>query len=110
MLNEKTEKKLSRIRLLKERRYENILRVAINLSIEIGYANIRAGSVAERAQVSRPLVLHYFGSLRNLKKSVMERAIKERIIIIVMQGVSSNDPIALRAPAELIREASKTIY
>ena len=86
-------------------RKAKILQVAINLSVEIGYMNISCRAIADRAGIAHPLIFYYFKTLSNLKKIIMKTAIKEEILVIILQGLSTGDPIALNAPTALKNKA-----
>lgn len=90
-------------------RKAQILEVAINLSKEIGYMNVRATEIARRAGIDHSLIFYYFETLPKLKKLIMKTAIKKEILIIILQGLSTGDPVASRAPKELKERAYLTI-
>lgn len=98
-----------RTRLKRVDRKRQIIKIAINLSLELGYTNFTAMQVAERAQIRHGLIFHYFDSMDALRKQVMKTAIKDEVLNIVLQGLCLSDPVALNAPPEIKRKARKHI-
>lgn len=90
-------------------RKEQLLEVAIKLSVEDNYAKITRHLVAEKAGVSMGLVTKYFGTMNHLKKEVMRAAVKRGIASIIAQGLANGDERAKKAPTELKSEAIKLI-
>lgn len=90
-------------------RKDQILSVAISLSLECGYHRLKREEIAQRAGVSMGLVNTYFGSMPQLKRVVMRAAIKQGLIKIIAQGLKNNDPHAMRAPKQLRVQAERII-
>lgn len=90
-------------------RKKQLLDIAIELSQEIGYQRVGRRMIAERANVSTPLISAHFGSIHKLQKLIMQAAIKHRILIIVAQGLVARDKIALSAPDELKQAAMQLL-
>ena len=82
-------------------RKENILSVAVELAVEVGYYNITRDAVAAAAGVSFGLVSKYFGTMTQLKNDVMRRAIKQETLSIIAQGLANGDKRAKNAPLAL---------
>lgn len=90
-------------------RKEHILSVAVDMSQEQGYNKITRDGLAERAGVSAGLVTKYFGTMNQLRRDVMRRAIARGLADIVAQGLANRDAHAQKAPAELKAEAATLI-
>jgi len=88
-------------------RKEQLLREAILLSKKIGYRQITREAVAIQSRVSFSLISAYFGTIENLKYSVLETAINERIIEIIAQGLSLNDPQTAALSRDLKMEVAR---
>lgn len=99
----------TRIHLKKADRKRQIIKVAINLSLEFGYTNFTVRQLAERAGIRHGLVYNYFESMDAVRAQVMKTAIKEGVLNIVLQGLCLSDPVALKAPAAVKRKARKHI-
>jgi len=82
-------------------RKDYILAVAVDMAKGVGYHKLTRDAVAEKAGVSMGLVTRYFGTMKQLRRDVMRRAIKENIPEIVAQGLANGDDHAKKAPAEL---------
>lgn len=82
-------------------RKDYILAVAVDMAKGVGCHKLTRDAVAEKAGVSMGLVTRYFGTMKQLRRDVMRRAIKENIPEIVAQGLANGDDHAKKAPAEL---------
>lgn len=90
-------------------RKEQILDVAIELARKDGCHKITRDNIAHKAGVSEGLVSSYFGTMSNLKRSVMRAAIARGIPEIIAKGLANNDPYARKASAELKALAASTL-
>jgi AcrR family transcriptional regulator len=79
---------------------EHILDVALRLAREEGYHNLRRDRIASEAGVATGLLNFHYGTLTQLKRAVMRRAIQENETLIVAQGVILGDPVAIKAEME----------
>lgn len=96
-----------RQRLEPNDRRESLLLAALALAEAEGYGKVNRSSVAERAGVSPGIVSHYFGDVRNLREAVMERAIIDRCMPVIADGLAVSDGTALAAPIH-VRRLAKT--
>lgn len=87
-------------------RKEAILGAAMDLSRAKGYRRVTREEVARRANVSAGLVSRYFGTMVQLQRDIIRKAIKDEELEIVAQGLAANDKHALKAPAELRTRAA----
>lgn len=90
-------------------RKEQILSTALDLARKNGCHKITRDSIARKAGVSEGLVSKYFGTMNNLRRTVMRAAISQRIPEIVGKGLANNDPYARKAPKDLREIAIATI-
>ena len=70
-------------------RKDQILKTAINLSIEKGYRQLTRESVAKRMQCASALINHYYESIDNLKKVVLVTAVEQEIIPILAENFAA---------------------
>lgn len=82
-------------------RRAQILDEALRCAEACGYANITRQMVADRLKLAPGLVSHYFGTMEDLRRTVMRHAIQRELLRIVAQGVVAKHPVAMRAPKEL---------
>lgn len=87
-----------------------ILRSAITLAKKHGYKNVTGQSVADRAKVSKPLVYHYFPTMKILQKNMIEYAIEKDIYNIILQGLVLRDPIAMTIPSWMKQNTFQAIF
>lgn len=92
-------------RLKPEVRKDAILDAAIELALSDGLCAVRLVPVAERAGVANSLVSHYFGTVKQLHRAVVRRAIHSEILPIVAQALAVGDSDARKAPDELKQRA-----
>lgn len=79
----------------------SILDAAVDISRSLGYANISRQQVADRAGVSTGLVTKYFGTMNQLRVSIVRQAIKSEVLPIVAQALLNNDPRSKKVSDEL---------
>lgn len=72
-------------------RKEQLLKIAMMLSIEKGYNNITRDGIAIAAGVSFSLVTKYFGTMHALRCEIIKTAIKQEVFEIIAQGIVNND-------------------
>lgn len=88
-----------------ELRYSHILGVAVERARETGWNHLTRAVVAEAAGVSEALVSHYFGTMDELRVTIMEAAISGRVVEIVAQGLAAGNKVARSAPDDVKAEA-----
>lgn len=86
-----------------------VLQAAIACAREDGYQWITRKMVARRAGVSLGSVNNSYGTMRDLKRAVLQYAVDNAITEIVAQGLADQHPIARSAPAELRSKAASLI-
>lgn len=92
-----------------EQRRALILSAALSLAQVRGFQNVRQTDVAALAGTSRALVIHYFGTMDQLKTEVMREAVAREDRGVLLQGLVANHPEALAAPVELKRAAAEAL-
>jgi len=96
-------------RLPPKERTELLLDVALKLAAKHGLAKITRSQIAEDAGVSAALVTERLGTMVDLRRSVMRRAVKTETLPVILQGIMVKDPYAMKAPAELRQRAIASI-
>lgn len=97
--------KVQRGRAIPELRREQLLDVAFNHAVEVGFFNIARGAIAEAAGVSPALVNKHLGTLPKLKRAIMREAIRRESVALIAQGLAGGDAHAKKAPPELKERA-----
>jgi AcrR family transcriptional regulator len=87
-------------------RKASILEAAVKVAERAGYTHMTRQAVADCAGVSGPLVQHYFGTMAKLRRAVMRKAIRDKVLIVIAQGLVACEPHAMAAPMELKLEAA----
>jgi AcrR family transcriptional regulator len=92
-----------------DQRKQRILAAAIAEAKQHGYSNVTRDAIAQRADCAAGLVSFYFGTMPQMKRTIMSEAIRTRELRIVAQGIADGHPKAKRAPLELRRAAIATL-
>lgn len=88
-------------RMNPEDRRVQILQAAVAVATRTGYHTLTRDTVAAEARMSVGLMYRHFTSMDDLKRSVMEEAIRQRNLPILAQGLAIQDRTAQGAPEEL---------
>lgn len=100
---------MARQRLKPELRREVLLDHALAAARQYGYAKVTRQQIATTASCSTGLVSSYFGTMPDLRRTLMRAAVTREILDIVADGLALRDPFAMRAPDRVKNEALKTI-
>lgn len=88
---------------------DKILTTAFDMVAVIGLDNIRRDGVARQAGVALALVNYYYKDMAGLRDAVMKKAVSEKHLGIICQGLVRKDPIAQAAAEDLRRAALATL-
>lgn len=94
-------------RLAPRDRKAQILDAALEAATPVGIDRITFDAVAKRADVSIGLVIHYFGTMTKLRRTLMREAVKRGVVAIVARGLAVEDPQARKAPPVLRAQAAQ---
>lgn len=86
-------------------RKQQILDAAMVEADKHGYTNVTRSGVADRVGCSPALVSFYWGTMKQLRRSIMGEAVRIRHLRILAQGIIAKDSRALGAPDDLRKEA-----
>lgn len=98
-----------RRRLDKTIRHEEIMSAALAEASANGYQWITREGIAQRAGCSAGLVTNYFGTMIQLKRSVVRAAIAQRVLPVIAQALADGNEHARSAPEDLKAAALATI-
>ena len=73
------------------------------------YAEITSYDIARAAKCTSGLVFHYFGTLTNVRRRIMYRAVAEKNLKVIAQGLGRGDGIARQAERSVKLEAVKLL-
>ena len=93
--NMKTKRKLA-----KDRRDE-VMAAAVGLSVTHGYTKVTREMIAKAVGITPQAIQYHIGTMAALRRDVMRKAIADRHLSIIAQGMANKDKVALKAPAEL---------
>lgn len=78
-------------------RKNSILAAALKVAEASHYKYMTRKDVAEEAGVSGTLVQHYFGTMPQLRRDVMRKAVRDGVLIVIAQGLVAGDKHAQAA-------------
>lgn len=87
------------------RRKSAILDAAVRVAERKHYAIMTRQDIAAEAGVTGPLVQHYFGTMDQLRRAVMRKAVRDGVLRVIAQGLIAGNPHAAQASAELKEQA-----
>jgi AcrR family transcriptional regulator len=96
-------------RLNPEIRANQIIEAGLKVASVHGWRAVTREAVALEAQVSPAMVNVRFSTMAQLLRSVMRKAIDDRVLHVVAQGYAAGDPTALKIDDELKRLALSSI-
>jgi AcrR family transcriptional regulator len=79
-------------------RKADILAAALKVAEASHYAHMTRSAVAAEAGVSGPLVQYYFGTMPQLRRDVMRKAVRDGVLLVIAQGLVAGDNHAKAAP------------
>ena len=88
-------------------RKRDILVAAATIAEAKGYAHVTRDEIAQAVGVTGPAVQHHFKTMKQLRSDLMRHAVKNRVLVVVAQGLVAGDPHALRADEALREDAMK---
>lgn len=100
---------VTKSRVPAELRRENLLETAAAVAEKIGFTEITYKAVAEAAGVHRTLVRKYFNTPSQLRREVMELAVRHENLIVLAQGIALDNEHAQAAPLELKEKAINSL-
>lgn len=83
-----------------------ILEAAIRLAESKGYTRITRDDIAAAAGCSTGLVSRYLGTMPQMRRTIMRRAVERGVARIVAQGLADGNPHAAKATLELRAQAA----
>ena len=78
-------------RMKPAQRREEILQAAMSVARRLGYKSMRRCDVAKEAGVTDALVSNYWGTITQLQRGVMRKAIADDDLELIAQGVVAKD-------------------
>lgn len=82
-------------------RCEEIIDAAMRMSRLYGYREVTRKDIASAARCSEALVSSYFGTMTQLRRSVIRAAIDQRDLAILAQVIAAKDKHVAKIPADL---------
>lgn len=84
---------------------ERLTAVALKLAASSGWRTLTREKIAEKAGVSTGIVSYRFGTMNELRRTVMRAAIAQEVLPVVAEGLALGDRFAKAAPPELRQRA-----
>lgn len=96
-------------RLKPSLRKSQILDHALACARKHGYSNVTRKMIADEADISEALVSVYWGTMTQIRRSIMRQAVAVGDAAIVAQGLALRDSYALKAPDTLKAKAAASL-
>ena len=93
-------------RMKPDDRKEKILLAAMALSVDVGYKHVTRLTIAKKAQVHESLINHYFGTINELRRSIVKAAVDSENYDIIAQCIVMGDNTGVVIPQELIESVT----
>lgn len=90
-------------------RKEQLMKSAVILAHKKGFTNVTRKDIAEHAKVSEGLVSMHWGTMDQMRRSLVRHAITVQDLKIIGQGLAARHPAALKASDELKKKAAATL-
>jgi AcrR family transcriptional regulator len=90
-------------------RKSEILAAALALAIKHGYMHVTRLQISERIGCATGLVPYHFGTMCDLRRSVMSEALRTRCLPVLAQGIVAGHAKTKRMPDELRRAALESL-
>jgi AcrR family transcriptional regulator len=87
-------------------RTDQLLDAALALATTHGWASLTRDAIAAAADVSGGLVTQRLGTMDQIRRSVMRRAVQRRVVRVVAEGLVARDPRAGKADDALRAECA----
>ena len=100
---------MTRTRLEKNERRDQLVGLALNLAKESSYLTVTLQEVANRAKVVKGTVVHHFKTTELLRDAIVDEAVYSAELKIIAEALANKHPRALMAPERLRREAAEYI-
>lgn len=96
-------------RLKAKVRKEQLLNSAVILSHQKGFTNVTRQDIARHAEVSEGLVSMHWGTMEQMRRSLVRHAVIVEDLQIIAQGLAARHPAALKASDQLKQKAAKAL-
>ena len=90
-------------------RRAQLLKAALSVAQRIGYHRVTRVHIAKIVGCSPSLITVHFGTMRKLRKAIMEHAIEHGKRRIIAQGLMAGDSHAEKAPEEIKARVRKAL-
>jgi AcrR family transcriptional regulator len=94
----------SKRKLAKDRRDE-VMDVALVLSVAVGYTRVTRDMIAQQVGLTPQAIQHHIGTMAALRRDIMRKAIADECLHVIAQGMANRDEHAFRASSELLGRA-----
>tara|TARA_R100000541_G_scaffold8848_2_gene16460 strand:+ start:1680 stop:1979 length:300 start_codon:yes stop_codon:yes gene_type:complete len=95
---------MSKRKLAKDR-HDEVLDVALSLSVSVGYLRVTRDAIAKQVGLTPQAIQHHIGTMAKLRRAIMRKALADECLPVIAQGLANRDEHALKAPADLIERA-----
>lgn len=87
----------------------DILTAAVNIAALSGLHSVTRAAVAAAVGCNDSLVSYHFGTMCQLRRDLMRKAVRDKNVGVVAQGLAMRHPVAQKAPEELKARARRSL-
>lgn len=92
-------------RKLASDRRDEVLAVALALSVEGCYRNVTRQDIAERIGITPQAIQHHIGTMADLRRDIVRAAVRSECLPVLAQAMAYKDPHVMKAPEDLLARA-----
>ena len=90
-------------------RREEVLNVALQLAIEVGYTQVTRERISSVIGITKQAIQHHIGSMDELRTDMMREAIARECLPVIAQGMALRDPLVHSASSDLLGRARQAL-
>ena len=72
---------------------DELLQIAVSLADYHGYTNVNRDNIAQAADVSTGTVTNYLGTMKQLRRAIIRKAIRTENHVVISQALVAKDPL-----------------
>lgn len=97
------------MRLDPEDRRKQMLDAATLIAVNSHYTTVTREAIASAVGCTKPLITHYFGSMENLRRNILIRAIESENFTILQQAIINKDEALRHVARDILSAAVEAI-
>lgn len=96
-------------RLNSDVRKEQIVDAALAIARDFGFSCMIRDNIANKLGVSSPLIQHHFGTMKQLRRAVVRKAIQDKCLPVLAQLIALRDPLVADLDSTVREQAIRSL-